>query len=147
MGAQTTYTRKIADEIARRLSTGEFLRAICRDMGLAAPTVCGWVAENIDGFAERYAHARTIGYDMLAEGLDDLAGDNEMDEREIEVDGVTKTITNPDNVQRAKLRVDTRKWLLSKWHRAKYGDASSVDLNIKGELDVGIVEARKRSGG
>ena len=41
-----------------------------------------------------------------------------------------KPIENPKMVQRDKLRVETRKWFLSKLHPKKYGDKTEVDLNV-----------------
>lgn len=103
-GRPTTYTQEIADEICRRLAEGETLRAICRDMGLAIGTVLGWVRDDRDGFAERYARARDIGYEVMADELIDIA------------DG------GSDDWQRDRLRVDARKWLLAKALPKRYGD-------------------------
>nr|WP_134952469.1 hypothetical protein [Sinorhizobium meliloti] len=44
-----------------------------------------------------------------------------------------REIVNHDAIQRAKLRVDTRKWIMSKIAPKKYGDR--LDLNHSGSID------------
>lgn len=118
-GRPTTYTQEIADAICRRLAEGETLRAICRDMGLAIGTVLGWVRDDRDGFAERYARARDIGYEVMADELIDIA------------DG------GSDDWQRDRLRVDARKWLLAKALPKRFGDR--VTLSGDAEAPLGVV--------
>jgi hypothetical protein len=38
---------------------------------------------------------------------------------------------NSDSVQRAKLRVDARKWLMAKAAPKKYGDRSAMEVDLK----------------
>ena len=48
---------------------------------------------------------------------------------------ITETFTkNSESVQRSKLRVDTRKWLMSKLAPKKYGE--KVDLEHSGEVAI-----------
>lgn len=52
---------------------------------------------------------------------------------------------NGEHVQHSRLRVETRKWFLSKLMPKVYGDKSSVELN--GWLDIATeIAARKRVG-
>ena len=117
-GRPTTYTQEKADEICRRLAEGETLRAICRDMGLAIGTVLGWVRDDRDGFAERYARARDIGYEVMADELIDIA------------DG------GSDDWQRDRLRVDARKWLLAKALPKRFGDRMTLAGDAEAPLGV-----------
>jgi hypothetical protein len=41
-------------------------------------------------------------------------------------------------ISRSKLRVDARKWAMSKLAPKKYGDAKSIDLTSKGERITGF---------
>lgn len=77
-----------------------------------------WSNENRCGFAEQYARAREIGYKLLAEELLEIADDGRNDWIELE-DG-----RQPDHelVARSRMRLDTRKWLLSKALPKIYGD-------------------------
>jgi len=105
MGRPSTYSEKVADAICERIANGEFLRAICRSEGMPPEaTVRQWVVDDAGGFAARYARAREIGFDSLAEGLEEIASGKDGDE-----------------VQRDKLKSDNRKWLLSKWSK-RYAD-------------------------
>lgn len=103
-GRPSLFTQELADQICARLSDGETLRAICRDDGMPAnQTVLRWVSKN-EAFAEQYAEARKTGYTLMADQLTEIA-DN----------------INGDPA-RDRLRVDTRKWLLSKALPKVYGD-------------------------
>ena len=41
-------------------------------------------------------------------------------------DGSTETVVDNEAVQRSRLRIDTRKWLLSKLSPKKYGDVTVI---------------------
>lgn len=119
-GRPTTYTRAIADEVCKRLEREYSLIRVCRDPKMPAESsVRGWVMADEDGFAARYARARMVGYQAMADEIvhisDDQSGDVIVDE-----DG--KPRVDHENIQRARLMVDTRKWLLSKVLPKIYGD-------------------------
>ena len=67
-----------------------------------------------ESFAERYARARTTQMEAMAEEILAISDDDEAEK------------------QRSKLRVDTRKWLMSKLAPKKYGD--KLDLNHSGSV-------------
>ena len=122
-----TYSPAIAEEICRRLAEGEGLRAICRDERMPAEaTVRGWVIDDHEGFAAHYARARDIGLDVMAEETIEIADDSGLDVV------MTDDGPRPDGevINRAKLRVDTRKWLLSKLAPKRYGDRLQVDATV-----------------
>jgi len=123
-GRPVTYTREIADTVCARLASGEALRQICRDEGMPpAPTVREWVVSDRDGFAERYMRARELGWQEMAEETIDIAddGSNDWTERETEKGRVVKAF-DAEHVQRSRLRIDTRKWLLSKMLPGLFGE-------------------------
>lgn len=45
-------------------------------------------------------------------------------------DGTTETVVM-DAVDRSRLAVDTRKWLLSRWSPKRYGDRSALEVTGK----------------
>jgi hypothetical protein len=45
-------------------------------------------------------------------------------------------VTTGDTVERARLQVDTRKWLLAKLRPDRYGDRSTLDLSVTGTLNL-----------
>ena len=102
------YSDEIAETICERLRTGETLTSICKSESLPTESaVREWASEDTP-FAAQYARARELGYQKMADDIsdiDDEAGDP----------------------HRSRLRVDTRKWLLSKALPKIYGDRLEVD--------------------
>lgn len=60
----------------------------------------------------------------MAEDIIDISDESSRDFIETE-DG--RMIPNTEAIQRSKLRVDTRKWLMAKMKPKKYGDKMEVD--------------------
>ena len=54
-------------------------------------------------------------------------------------DGVEVQVLNSENIQRSRLRIDTRKWALSKMNPKKYGDKTDITTNGK-EINIPIIE-------
>ncbi len=93
-------------------------------------TVYRWLAVHLE-FAERYALAREIGEDALAQECLKIADDGSNDWMEHFNDtGSAGWKLNGEHVQRSKLRIDTRLKLLAKWNPKKYGE--KVQLNGSG---------------
>jgi hypothetical protein len=123
-GRPTIYTDDLGAEICRRIADGESLRAICRGEGMPDErTVRSWTLDANHPISPQYALARQAQYDRWAEEVLEIADDgtNDYVERERK-DGSTETVLDGEHVQRSRLRVDTRKWLLSKLLPKKYGD-------------------------
>ncbi len=84
--------------------------------------VTDWLRDD-DAFADQYARARTDLLEHWADEIvaiaDDSSSDWEMRKRE---NGEEYEVVNQEVVNRARLRVDTRKWLMSKLAPRKYGD-------------------------
>ena len=79
---QTNYTRDLADTICIRMTEGESLRAICRDVGMPSEgAVRGWTVRDIEGFGERYRAARLLLMDYWADQIVDIADDGALDPR------------------------------------------------------------------
>ena len=119
----TAYTQDIADLICERLSDGESLRAICQDENLPdRKTVTRWTNTN-EAFREQYRIAREIQIELLADEIIDIADDatNDFIERTRQ-DGSTEMVVDHENINRSRLRIDTRKWMLSKLKPGTYGD-------------------------
>lgn len=135
----TIRTPEIENIILERLAAGETLRAICRADGYpAASTVLLWAQDPL--FAERYARARGMGLEVLADEIVEIADDSAHDQIITE----TGVIQNSEYIARSRLRVDTRKWLLSKLKPDKYGDKLATTISgpdggavqVKMELDA-----------
>jgi hypothetical protein len=146
VGRPRVYTKALAAEICKRLASGETLRAICRDEGMPSrPTVHGWIIDDVQGFSAQYTRARELGYDEMADETITIA-DTPTEGVRIEKDGDGTKEVREDMLGHRKLRVDTRKWLLSKLAPRKYGDNRSIDLTVKDSLAERLARARARDG-
>jgi hypothetical protein len=104
-GNEPVYTPELAEEICSRLASGESLIQICQAAHMPSDTaVRFWAIDDRDGFASRYAQAREALMDHWAEEIVVIADDQ----------------TAEPNDRR--VRVDTRKWLMSKLAYRRYGD-------------------------
>ncbi len=140
-GRPTIFTAEIAQTICDRLADGEILRAICRTEGFPSDrAVRRWATDDPDGFGARYAAAREAGWHVIAEEImaisDDGANDTYVDEN-----GFRRT--DNDVVQRSRLRVDARKWLLSKMLPKVFGDKTAIEHSGSFSL-ASLVEASFR---
>ena len=129
-GRPSDYRMQVADFICERIAHGESLRKICTDPDMpVCSTVFKWLINHKE-FAEQYARAREAQCDAFVEEIleisDDSAGDT------LVTEGGEKP--NSEWINRSKLRVDTRKWLMSKLAPKKYGDKAQVDIH--GEVEV-----------
>lgn len=124
-GRPTDYSVEIAKKICDRMVNGESLRSICRDEEMPGlTTVFDWKTTHQE-FRERYAHAREMQAEVLAEEIIEIA-DSPMI-------GVRKKITprgpeliEGDMVERSRLMVDARKWAAARILPKKYGDSSRL---------------------
>lgn len=129
MGRQTEYTEEIAEQICELIATSsKGLNVICRETeNLPAPsTVYKWLSEQPE-FSERYARAREIQADLLADEIIEIADDTSNDTLVSD----TGEYANKEWINRSRLRVDARKWKASKLAPKKYGD--KVDVTSNGE--------------
>lgn len=127
MGRPSKYTPQLAAKICELLETGKTLRAVCRsDEALPAETsVRRWVSADTNGFAAQYLRAREIGYLAMADEIMEISDDGTNDTYTDE-DGNEKT--NWEVLGRSKLRVDTRKWALSKALPKIFGDKITNEM-------------------
>lgn len=113
--------------ICQRLSEGKTLRAICKAADMPdESTVRQWALDDREGFYPHYAKAREIGYHAMADETIEIADDGTND---VTVDEEGHATTNHDVIARSRLRVDTRKWLLSKALPKVYGDKISQEVS------------------
>lgn len=127
-----TYPAETRTEICRRLANGESLRKICIDEGMPSKwTVLEWLAKD-EEFAAQYTRARELQAELYLDEIIAISDDSALD---TEIDPETGAErTNHEVVARAKLRVDTRKWAMSKMAPKKYGDRTAIDVD--GSLNI-----------
>jgi hypothetical protein len=122
VGRPTKYNSALASEICIRMAAGESVRKICRDANMPCfRTVMAWVHDKnhvacSDGFPEQYQAAMQSMAQNMFDELLEIADDD------------------AHETQRSRLRVDTRKWYLSKCLPKVFGD--KLNLDHSGEIGV-----------
>jgi hypothetical protein len=139
-GRPSKYTEEIAQEILRRISSGESLRAICKSDHLPAEaTIRDWIVQDRPpGISAQYAHARNLGLDCMADRMLEIAETPTIGEkRTTKADGSVE-ITTGDTVDRSRLAVDAIKWQLSKMAPKRYGDRIEIAGDKENPLEVNV---------
>lgn len=117
-----TYTEELADEICERLAKGETLRAICRDKHMPSEAaVRKWSLDESRPFSAHYARAREAGYRTMADELLEIADKGDLEPMD------------------RRVRIDTRKWLLSKALPKVYGDKLELSGNDDSPLTIQVI--------
>lgn len=94
------------------------LRKACVEVGISNTTFLRWCGDD-DTLAKQYARTRTELLAAMEEDLLDICDEDPGTTMTGGKDGAA--------VQHQRLRVDTRKWLLSKLLPKRYGDRVGVD--------------------
>lgn len=153
-GRKTTYTTKKAKAICDALASSSISvreLALQDDMPCEV-TIYKWLNQNED-FAKKYAHAKKSQMDYMAEEIIDIsdnAANDYMLRQGRSDDKESGYVTNGEAIQRSKLRVDSRKWLMSKLNAKKYGDKTQLTgADGEGPVEVSqivrtIVDPKKK---
>lgn len=123
-GRPSDYTPELGDLVCSGIAEGQSLAKICTNELLPTTrTVYTWLRTYPD-FLRNYEHAKEDQADKMVEEMLEIADDGTNDYMlsEAEGDGSTAYKLNGENIQRSRLRVDTRKWAASKFKTKKYGD-------------------------
>lgn len=139
-GRPSKYSIEIATEICDRIVNGESLISIARDNHMpVVRTVYLWLDKH-NKFMHRYTQAKEDQADTLAEELLDIADNGSNDWMETNDPNNTGYKVNGEAINRARLRVDTRKWLASKLKAKKYGDKG---ITVNNNTQINITEANE----
>jgi hypothetical protein len=119
---------RIVNEVCGRILGGEAVRNIMKDEKLPDfSTLLEWVSVD-EAKSKQYARAMELRGELLFEETLEICddGSNDWMERfDREGNNIGWQI-NGEHVQRSRLRVDTRKWYLSKLNPKKYGDKTDI---------------------
>jgi len=133
------------------------LRQVCdaADMPCKA-TVFNWLLEaergdadvGLKNFLDQYARACEIKLTMLEDELIPIADNTEGDVIEVtSKKGEMSQRVNLENVQRDRLRVDTRKWILERLRAKKYGEKKEIKSTVNHHWEVIVKRAEERTRG
>lgn len=126
-GRPTLYTPELADTICAEIALGKSLKTALASIenAPAMSSVFKWLAENKE-FSDKYAYATSERTEAMAEDILDIADDGSNDLMTIQKGNETYEVENKEVTNRSRLRVDTRKWLMSKMKPKKYGEKLDV---------------------
>jgi hypothetical protein len=142
-GRPTIFNKKLAKKICELRAKGNSLRKICKPEDMPNRyTVRLWLLDSKKiGFFDQYARACEVDADNIFDELIELAD----------------KCKDPAHAQVLRLRIDTRKWVLSKRLPKKYGDKlrkevsgpdggpiPTVNANLEITADMDPCEAMKR---
>ncbi len=131
----STYKRRKAEAVINRIAEGASIRKACEAEGIKRPTFAKWMANEADKeLCDQYARAREMQLDAWADEIIDIADDSSLD---IEVKEEGGYEVRGEVVQRSRVRIDSRKWLLSRLKPEQYSEKR--ELNLKGRVDHGRV--------
>jgi hypothetical protein len=123
----SSYNEDKAFTLCERLGNGEKLHAICADPDMPSPaTVYRWIA-SIAEFRLAYQCALYAKFDAKSEELIQIADDASQDNTaEAGDDGVPILKPNKESIERTRVRLDIRKWLMAKELPRKYADMAAL---------------------
>ena len=127
--------------------------AACQRVGVAFSTFLSWVRADNWGLRDRYVDAREAFNEVIAEECFEIADDgtNDYVERQRK-DGSTYIALDDEHVKRSALRIETRKWYLSRVGRPSQGygrgeeedDAETMNAAIAALERIATAKAASR---
>ena len=132
---QNKHKKQIQEAICRHIATsnlslGTILKNLTKNSEFdpkeipVLSTVWEWM-DTDEEFSDKYARAKRQQCEFLAEEILEISDDSSLDVAFTE-DG--KPFVDKEHINRSRLRVDTRKWILSKLKPKKYGDKQQVEF-------------------
>jgi len=115
----STYDEKKYNKVLNLISEGNSVLTIGKIAGLPSHSTIHKRIRTDEEFATNYREAKEIGLKIMADEIQELS------------DRMLEDTHNGVEVQKLKLMIDSRKWLLAKLVPKKYGDR--VDLNHGGQ--------------
>lgn len=121
----SVFFETILDKISRGINLKEILRDDQRDFDYTQ--LLRWIHKD-PMRKSRYYEAQEIGSEMIAAEILEIAD---------AVDGL-------EDVQRSKLRIDSRQFLIKTWNRKRYGDIKTLEVNQNISITAALEQANAR---
>lgn len=122
---------EIVTEVCTLIASGKSMRDAIKEVGKASrQSVFDWINEDkkkLDQYARAMEYRADCIFDDIIDIADNTEGDMMMDEN-----GREKV--NHENIQRSRLKVDTRKWIISKMMPSRYGEKLDITTEDKTPL-------------
>ena len=148
-GRPSSYTKDIAAEICAQIAEGSHLAKVCKADGMPhLRTVYRWLQDR-EEFSAAYDRARQVRAETWEGEIAEIADDTSQDFIDkTKPDGETYRAFDAEHVQRSKLRIDSRKWLMAKAAPKRFGEHLNIDqtseVTVKQDLDLSHLTKRER---
>lgn len=120
----------IVNKVCDRIISGEPVRDILQDPTLPKfSTFLIWLSKDEEK-SNQYARAMEIRSELLFEETLEIADNGSNDWMENNDPDNPGYRLNGEHVQRSRVRIDTRKWYLSKLNPKKFGDRVQQDVTV-----------------
>jgi hypothetical protein len=130
--ASRKYDRDAVSEIVlEEMQNGLSTFKACQKAGVPHNTFIRWVGENKE-LADKYARAREDLIERMAQEIMEIA--------DSPVPTTDSGATDSGAVQDKRVRIDTRKWLLSKLAPKKYGDKLELSGDANNPITIAKIE-------
>ena len=130
-GRPEIWSQELADRVCEKIAQGYSMRTVCTPDDMPSiSTLFKWIREKPE-FSQQYARATEERTEAMAEDILDIADDGSNDLMTIQKGDASYEVENREVTNRSRLRVDTRKWLMSKMKPKKYGE--KLDLTSDGK--------------
>jgi len=118
---------EVFNYVCLEIEKGRALRNVLKDDNMpSTSTFYQWLDSNEEK-AKQYARATQVRADIIFDEIIDIADDSSGDKKVVE----HGKVMDGEYVARSRIRIDTRKWVLSKLNPKKYGD--KLDVSSLGE--------------
>lgn len=135
MARPSIYSEELGLKICDLLASGMSLLQICKQKEMPdKATVFNWLGKK-QAFLDNYIRAREAQMETMAHEIEEIA-DNEEGDFYSSDKGF---VPNHAKIQRDKLRVDTKKWLMSKMKPKKYGERQTLVGEQDNPLTINLV--------
>ncbi len=126
-------TDKLVAEVLERLSLGETLTSISRDLKFSTMSWQQWVRED-EALSLAHAEARAAGGDAVADAVMEIV-DTPPERFEGKIDN--------GSISWARNRAEYRLKLLGFWQPSKYGTKTTTEITGKDGKDINLVDAKE----
>lgn len=123
-GRPSKYKPEIGDKLCALIAEGVSASKACGSVGIALKTMYGWLRQH-EEFSNNYARAREDQADTFADQMCDIADDEE-------------------DVQRAKLKIDARKWVAARMKPKSWGDKQHTEISGPDGGPIEVSDAKQK---
>jgi hypothetical protein len=135
----TKFSAELGEEICELVASGWLMKHAARNFGIPPETVCRWVVRH-EAFREAYAVARAQRTEIWAEEIIEIADDAT---RDYTTDEHGNCVFNVENVHRARLRIEGRKWIMARLDPRLWANRPEIRV----EDDWSLLSVEEREGG